>query len=57
MSLMEENYAFLRSFLLATAEIILTNLCDSLSDAPTNLEDERKKQLRDESRKGNKALR
>lgn len=35
---------FLQGFLLATAELILTNLCDSLSDAPdqASLEDERK---------------
>ena len=34
----------LQGFLLATAELILTNLCDSLSDAPdqASFEDERK---------------
>lgn len=33
-----------QGFLLATAELILTNLCDSLSDAPdqASLEEERK---------------
>ena len=38
-------FFFLQGFLLATAELILTNLCDSLSDAPdqASLEDERKK--------------
>jgi len=37
---------FPQGFLLATAELILTNLCDSLSDAPDQasfIEDERKK--------------
>jgi len=35
----------IKGFLLGTAELILTNLCDSLSDAPdqASLEDERKK--------------
>ena len=49
---------FVQGFLLATAELILTNLCDSLSDAPSqaSLEDQRWKQLRDDNRKGNKAL-
>ena len=34
----------LQGFLLATAELILTNLCDSLSDVPdqASFEDERK---------------